>query len=78
MGIKVIAAAATLALAAQVAAAEPAPGRQRQPDAAAAHRQARAGGEICPRICPRDTTPCDPISFKIADGRCNPMAVTGP
>ena len=29
-------------------------------------------GAVCERICPHDTSPCDPISFKIADGRCNP------
>jgi hypothetical protein len=27
---------------------------------------------VCQRICPKDMAPCDPISFKIADGRCNP------
>ncbi|GGC46946.1 hypothetical protein [Chelatococcus reniformis] len=27
---------------------------------------------VCQRICPKDMAPCDPINFKIADGRCNP------
>ncbi|MFC0282233.1 hypothetical protein ACFFJB_01110 [Camelimonas abortus] len=28
-------------------------------------------GRICERLCPQDNLPCDPINFKIADGRCN-------
>lgn len=30
-----------------------------------------ADGRICERICAHDNIPCDPINFKIADGRCN-------
>lgn len=24
----------------------------------------------CQKLCPSDSNPCDPISFKLADGRC--------
>ncbi len=27
---------------------------------------------VCVPMCPEDTLPCDPVYFKIADGRCNP------
>ncbi|MBV1705590.1 MAG: hypothetical protein KGQ37_00110 [Hyphomicrobiales bacterium] len=27
---------------------------------------------VCVPLCPQDTLPCDPINFKIADGRCDP------
>lgn len=30
----------------------------------------RQNGRICERICPSDSSPCDPLNFKIADGRC--------
>jgi hypothetical protein len=26
--------------------------------------------QVCQRWCPADSLPCDPPSFKIADGRC--------
>ncbi len=26
---------------------------------------------VCVPMCPEDTLPCDPIYFKIADGRCD-------
>jgi hypothetical protein len=28
------------------------------------------GSGVCQRWCPYDSSPCDPPSFKIADGRC--------
>ena len=28
------------------------------------------GGRVCEKICPTDNLPCDPLNFKIADGRC--------
>lgn len=27
---------------------------------------------MCQRWCPEDASPCDPVQFKIADGRCRP------
>jgi hypothetical protein len=30
------------------------------------------GGRYCPRMCAEDRNPCDPIDFKLADGRCDP------
>jgi len=32
----------------------------------------KQNGRYCPRMCAEDRNPCDPISFKIADGRCDP------
>jgi hypothetical protein len=29
------------------------------------------GERVCTKICPQDNSPCDPIYFKTADGRCN-------
>jgi hypothetical protein len=29
-------------------------------------------GQVCRRWCPEDRTPCDPVHFKAADGRCSP------
>jgi hypothetical protein len=28
--------------------------------------------QVCQRWCPEDASPCDPVNFKIADGRCRP------
>ena len=33
---------------------------------------APAPARACPKMCPQDASPCDPIQFKIADGRCPP------
>lgn len=33
-------------------------------------RQSAATGVLCVKQCPNDTLPCDPPSYKIADGRC--------
>lgn len=30
----------------------------------------RQGGRICARWCLQDRNPCDPPSYKVADGRC--------
>jgi hypothetical protein len=27
----------------------------------------------CIKLCPADHNPCDPMIYKIADGRCNPV-----
>jgi hypothetical protein len=29
-------------------------------------------GAVCQRWCPEDSSPCDPVNFKVADGRCRP------
>lgn len=26
--------------------------------------------QVCQKMCPQDFSPCDPIYFKVADGRC--------
>jgi hypothetical protein len=31
----------------------------------------RQGNEICRRWCLRDRNPCDPVHYKVADGRCS-------
>ncbi|MBV1704187.1 MAG: hypothetical protein KGI57_09705 [Hyphomicrobiales bacterium] len=31
-----------------------------------------APAQACPKWCPQDASPCDPVQFKIADGRCPP------
>ena len=31
----------------------------------------RAQAPTCRRLCSADLNPCDPIAFKIADGRCS-------
>ena len=31
----------------------------------------RAQARTCRKMCPEDRNPCDPIAFKIADGRCS-------
>ena len=36
------------------------------------HEQRQVYRRACVPLCPEDTLPCDPINFKIADGRCNP------
>lgn len=33
-------------------------------------RLSAATGVLCVKQCPGDTLPCDPPSYKIADGRC--------
>ena len=33
-------------------------------------RSARAPRAYCERLCERDMSPCDPIQFKVTDGRC--------
>ncbi len=33
-------------------------------------RLSDATGRLCVKQCPADTLPCDPPSYKIADGRC--------
>ena len=32
----------------------------------------RQNGQICRRWCIEDRNPCDPVHFKVADGRCSP------
>lgn len=32
-----------------------------------------APAQACQRLCPMDPSPCDPIQFKVADGRCSGM-----
>ena len=27
--------------------------------------------EACVKLCPQDSSPCDPVYFKTADNRCN-------
>ncbi len=27
--------------------------------------------QVCQKMCPQDFSPCDPIYFKVADGRCS-------
>jgi hypothetical protein len=29
-----------------------------------------SAGMVCQKMCPQDLSPCDPISFKVADARC--------
>jgi hypothetical protein len=31
----------------------------------------------CHPWCPEDHTPCDPLNFKVADGRCRPAGAMG-
>jgi hypothetical protein len=31
----------------------------------------RQGNNICRRWCLEDRSPCDPVQYKVADGRCN-------
>lgn len=33
-------------------------------------RLSAASGRLCVKQCPNDSLPCDPPSYKIADGRC--------
>jgi hypothetical protein len=33
----------------------------------------KQGGRWCRRMCAEDRNPCDPIQFKLADGRCDPF-----
>lgn len=33
-------------------------------------RYVGSDGRICEKMCPHDNLPCDPLNFKIADGRC--------
>lgn len=33
-------------------------------------RYVGADGRVCEKMCPHDTLPCDPLNFKLADGRC--------
>lgn len=35
------------------------------------HVQHAVNQRVCIPMCPEDLLPCDPISFKIADGRCD-------
>jgi hypothetical protein len=34
-------------------------------------RMVYAPQRLCQRLCTTDTTPCDPLKYKDADGRCN-------
>jgi hypothetical protein len=34
-------------------------------------RTVYAPQHVCQRLCTTDTTPCDPLKYKDADGRCN-------
>lgn len=49
-------------------------GAPRGPVASAPTAQPIAHGRLdesrCQKLCPSDSNPCDPISFKLADGRC--------
>jgi len=36
----------------------------------AAEQRVVVGDRVCTKICPQDYSPCDPIYFKTADGRC--------
>jgi hypothetical protein len=33
--------------------------------------QASSAAPSCPKLCPADNSPCDPIYMKDADGRCD-------
>jgi hypothetical protein len=44
----------------------------RQP-AAPGDEYGKQGGRYCRHMCAEDRNPCDPIQFKIADGRCDPF-----
>jgi hypothetical protein len=65
-------AAALLALSLVIAAVAPAEARARRQPASGDDEMSWQGGDqrVCTKICPQDASPCDPIYFKIADGRC--------
>jgi hypothetical protein len=35
------------------------------------HRGPHRRGRVCRKLCAFDRLPCDPLYFKLADGRCN-------
>ena len=45
---------------------------RREQRARAAHRYGPPPSyeRVCIKMCPQDSLPCDPIYFKVADGRC--------
>ena len=37
-------------------------------------QQNASGPPSCPKLCPADNSPCDPIYMKDADGRCDDLS----
>ena len=65
----------TIALVSTVALLAISPPSSAEADRAVRHRAKRQSvaepPRVCQRLCVADVTPCDPMEYKIADGRCS-------